>query len=148
MKRQRGQTMIEFALMFPFMALFIFGMIYGGIMFMDYLNLSNDARAVARQIAVASDKASAITKYQTKTGEEVTGNSLSRFYNINMTAKFVKQNESGEDEEATDATSANDVVVTVTFKRDNTDLPWVVYKSGIPPEYFALKYRMKLENNS
>ena len=152
MEKRRGQALVEFALIAPMVFLMIFGLIYGGIMFIDYLNLSNDARTVARQIAVASNKATAIAPYKSTNAEG--GKSLSRFYKITMTAKFVKIDENGNEEDVPDAevnSTANvdvDVVVTVIFKRDNKDLPWIVYKSGFPPEYFALKYRMKVENNS
>ena len=56
MARQRGQALIEFALMAPMIFLFIFGMIYGAAIFMDYLNFSNDARTVARNIAVTTNE--------------------------------------------------------------------------------------------
>ena len=143
MRKQQGQAALEFALIAPLVCLLIFGGIYGGIMFIDYLNFSNEARAVARQIAVASDKAAAIAPYSTG-GATTDGKSFERFYNVTMTAVFIK--EDGTEQPASEG--AEDVKVTVNFTRDNKDLPWIVYKVGFPPENFKIVYRMKLEANS
>ena len=55
MKRQQGQSVVEFALIAPIVFLMIFGMIWGGIMFMEYMHYSNAVRTAARQIAVVND---------------------------------------------------------------------------------------------
>ena len=125
--------------MAPMMFLLIFGMIYGGVMFIDYMNLNNDARALARRIAVAdttAERQALIDKYSASSADS----SLKRFYNIKMTADYSYA--------GTDTTKPIDAVVTVTFDRDNTDLPWIVYKVGFPPEHFAIQYKMKLERIS
>jgi len=142
MKKQRGQTLVEFALMAPMMFLLIFGMIYGGVMFIDYMNLNNDARALARRIAVAdttAERQALIDKYSASSADS----SLKRFYDIKMTADY-----SYAEDDKTTKTKPIDAVVTVTFDRDNTDLPWIVYKVGFPPEHFAIQYKMKLERIS
>ena len=54
MKRQQGQSAVEFALISPIIFLFIFAAIYGGAMFIQFLNFNNEARTVARQIALMS----------------------------------------------------------------------------------------------
>lgn len=141
MKKQRGQTLVEFALMAPMMFLLIFGMIYGGVMFIDYMNLNNDARALARRIAVAdttAERQALLEKYSANSADS----SLKRFYDIKMTADY-----SYADND-TAKTKPIDAVVTVTFNRDNKDLPWIVYKVGFPPEKFAITYKMKLERIS
>lgn len=137
MTKQRGQTLVEFALMAPMMFLLIFAMIYGGVMFVDYMNLNNDARALARRIAVAdtTTRAELMDKYS----ETSADSSLKRFYDIKMTAAY------GYAETDTKKETPIDAVVTVTFNRDNKDLPWIVYKVGFPPENFAIQYKMKLE---
>ncbi|MBR4642156.1 MAG: pilus assembly protein [Selenomonadaceae bacterium] len=139
MKRQQGQSAVEFALIVPLVCLLIFGGIYGGIMFIDYLNFCNEARTVARQIAVASKKAEAIAPYLNGTKAGVS--SFDSFYKVTMTAVFIK--EDGTEQPASEG--AEDVKVTVNFTRDNKDLPWIVYKVGFPPENFKIVYRMKLE---
>ena len=124
--------------MAPMMFLLIFAMIYGGVMFIDYMNLNNDARALARRIAVAdttAERQALLEKYSASSADS----SLKRFYNIKMTADYSYAE--------TDTTKSNpiDAVVTVTFNRDNKDLPWIVYKVGFPPENFKIVYSMKLE---
>ena len=145
MKRQRGQTLVEFALILPLMALFIFGMIYGGAMFMQYLNFSNEARQIAREISVlenVTNREDIITKY----GQET---ELSRFYKAVRKIYFVdKDNNIVKDTEGkpTYNTDSVDVMVEVTFTRDNKDLPWILYKIGFPPENInPIIYRMRLE---
>lgn len=138
MKRQRGQTMIEFALMLPFMALFIFGMIYGGAMFMEYLDFSNQARQIARDIAVLSneeERADLVDNYK-ETAK------FTRFYNMERTIYFVNE----YDEIVGDASDGYNVKVTVTFTRDNKDLPNILKWIGFPPETIKpIVYYMKLE---
>ena len=55
MRKQHGQSAVEFALMAPIIFMMIFGMIYGGIMFMQYMHYSNAVRTAARQIAVVKN---------------------------------------------------------------------------------------------
>ena len=138
MRRQRGQSAVEFALIVPLVCLLIFGGIYGGIMFIDYLNFSNEARTVARNIAVASDRKKAIAEY----GDSEGSKTFARFYTVTVIPKIVnKENEVVEP----NSEAGEDVLVVVNFNRDNMDLPLVVYLTGFPPENFRLSYRMKLE---
>ena len=55
MKRQKGQVIVEFALVLPFFLLVVFGIIYFGFCFKDYIALSNVARSSAREAAVGVD---------------------------------------------------------------------------------------------
>ncbi|MGH3115221.1 MAG: TadE family protein, partial [Gaiellaceae bacterium] len=48
-KRQQGQTMTEFALVLPLLALLLFGVIQFGIVFHQYVTLTDAVRAGARQ---------------------------------------------------------------------------------------------------
>lgn len=43
--------MVEFAFIVPLFMFIVLGMIYGGILFMDYLQYNNAARAIARDVA-------------------------------------------------------------------------------------------------
>ena len=52
MRFQRGQSIVEFALVLPLFLLFTFGIIYFGCVFADYAALSTIARNSAREIAV------------------------------------------------------------------------------------------------
>lgn len=139
MKRQRGQAMVEFALMFPLMALMIFGMIYGAIIFMEYLDFSNGARTIARNIAVLENedkREDLILRY----GFE---KKFTRFYTATRTIEYTYDINDLEEEDPID------IVVKVTFTRNNKDLPWILYKVGFPPETIKpIEYHMKLEKKN
>lgn len=49
--KQKGQSAVEFAFILPLFMVIVLGMIYAGILFMDYLQYNNDARAIAREVA-------------------------------------------------------------------------------------------------
>jgi len=52
--RQKGQGIIEFAIVLPLFLLFLFGIIYSGMLFYDHATLSNIARASAREAAITA----------------------------------------------------------------------------------------------
>jgi Flp pilus assembly protein TadG len=52
-KREQGQTMAEFTLVLPVLAILLFGVIQFGIVFNNYLAVTDAVRAGARQAAVA-----------------------------------------------------------------------------------------------
>ena len=52
MRKQKGQSLVEFALVVPFFLLLIFGLIYSGMLFHDYSSLSNTVRSAAREAAL------------------------------------------------------------------------------------------------
>lgn len=158
MTKQRGQTLVEFALTTPLMFLMVFGLIYGAVIFMDYLNFSNDARTVARKIAVTTDETkrkNLVESYNTADNSQ-----FARFYKVTRNVYLVD----GDGNRVTDSSGSLikdkdghvitnwddsvDVMVTVSFERDNKDLPLILYKAGFPPERFAMKYTMKLEKSS
>ena len=118
--KQRGQSAVEFALMAPIVFAIVFTMIYGGIMFMDYLNFNNYARTIAREVSLASasDRKGIMDKYNKY--EEAAGG-----YNVSFNVEI-------EDDE--------DVVVTVEFRRSEDFL--------IMPRAFDIVYRMRLEDTS
>ena len=55
MRRQAGQSIVEFALVLPLFLFLVFGIIYFGCFFADYITLSNAARSSAREAAVGTD---------------------------------------------------------------------------------------------
>lgn len=67
MKRQKGQSVVEFALVIPLFLLLILGMIYGGFAYADYLQYSTAVREAARDIALqkANDSDALAAKRQT-----------------------------------------------------------------------------------
>lgn len=64
MKKHKGQSVVEFALVLPLFLFIMFGIIYTGMMFHDYTTLSNIARSSAREAAIsATYNYSEIAKY-------------------------------------------------------------------------------------
>ena len=121
MRKQRGQSAVEFALMAPIVFAVIFATIYGGIMFMDYLNFNNYARTIAREVSLAqttSDRDYLVKKYNAKNDD------LAGIYKVSINVDY-------DDE---------DVRVEIDFTRGNSYL--------VLPESFAINYRMKLEDLS
>lgn len=51
MHKQRGQAMVEFAFIVPFLIFLFLALVYGGLLFMDYIQYNNAARAIARAAA-------------------------------------------------------------------------------------------------
>lgn len=148
MKRQQGQSAVEFALMAPIIFMMIFGMIYGGFMFMEYLHYSNAVRTAAREIAVSNNKADTITAKK-EWLEDLWKKEISiRFYEPTVTISEVA-NDSGK----------KDVVVKVEFTMEDAaykSLPNILkstedisYGIGFPPKTIrTLKYTMQEENSS
>ena len=144
MTKRRGQSLVEFALVLPLFALFLFGLIYGGIMFLQYLNMSNDVRAKARYYAVMtidqlkdSFGGSLPTEANPKSFKVEQGLS---FYTV--TQKFWIENDEG-------TSKPKDVVVVIELNRDNKDLPFILTRFNWPPEKLKpLEFRMKLEDRN
>lgn len=53
MRKNKGQSLVEFAFVFPFVIMLIFGIIYCGMMFYDYSTLSSLARSSTREAAIS-----------------------------------------------------------------------------------------------
>ena len=148
MKRQQGQSAVEFALMAPIIFMMIFGMIYGGFMFMEYLHYSNAVRTAAREIAVSNDKTKAINDKK-EWLENLWENEVSiKFYKPKVTIT----------EDPNDS-SKTDVVIKVEFTMEDAaykSLPNILkstkdvsYGIGFPPKTIrTLKYTMQEENAS
>ncbi len=130
MKRQRGQSAVEFALMAPIVFGIIFAMIYGGIMFMDYLNYNNYARTIAREVSLASadKRGEIIQKYNGWSNKDY---SKSDVYEIKINVDIESLDKNKENE---------DVVVTIEFRRKDSFL--------VLPSEFDITYRMRLEDTS
>ena len=77
--KQKGQAVIEFAVVLPLFVIFLFGIIYCGMLFYDYISLSNLARSAAREGAIVKDfdndssiRTQIETYYSTKTNSLLT----------------------------------------------------------------------------
>jgi Flp pilus assembly protein TadG len=56
-RAERGQTMVEFAMVLPILALLLFGVIQFGITFNNYVTLTDAVRAASRKAAVSRQSA-------------------------------------------------------------------------------------------
>ena len=54
MKKSKGQSLVEFALVVPFFLFLVFAIIYGGMLFHDYSTLTGIARSAAREAAIVT----------------------------------------------------------------------------------------------
>lgn len=54
MKFQRGQSIVEFAIILPLFLFLFFGIVYMGLAFSDYLMLSHTARSIAHEASLVS----------------------------------------------------------------------------------------------
>lgn len=61
--KQKGQVIIEFAVVLPLFLLLLFGIIYSGMLFYDYISLSNLARSSAREAAISTTTLSTGQRY-------------------------------------------------------------------------------------
>ena len=146
MNRQRGQSALEFALMSPLILLIIFGAIYGGGMFIQFMNYSNEARTIAREIAVASKVVATgetksprekLVESHNGVGVDSEGETLGGMYKVTLITTLLK------DGVATTNNDPEAKEVGVRFEFDHGhDFPF-----GFPPRTFAASYRMQLEDN-
>lgn len=60
-RNEKGQAMVEFALVIPALLLVVFGIIQFGILFNNYLTLTDAVRVGARQAAVSRQSPNPIT---------------------------------------------------------------------------------------
>lgn len=67
MKSQKGQDIVEFALLLPVFLLIICGIMYVGFFFGDYMTLSNIARSAAREATVIEEVTTKTESGQTTT---------------------------------------------------------------------------------
>ena len=61
-QNEQGQTMTEFALVLPILAFLLFAVVQFGIVFHNYITITDAARAGAREAAVSKDEASPAAK--------------------------------------------------------------------------------------
>lgn len=64
-RSQRGQTMVEFAMVLPILCLLLFGVIQFGITFNNYVTLTDAVRAASRKAAVSRQSSTRTSDIQT-----------------------------------------------------------------------------------
>ena len=165
MQRQRGQSAVEFALIAPIIFMMIFGMIYGGFMFMEYMHYSNQVRTVARQIAVTDKsertKESVINTYKNELTKIYTEYHMPKMYAptveigsaINWVDKTDEEGNVVKEKKVSGFTNdSTEVVVEVSFSMNENvynSLPNILKLLEFPPRTIkTLQYHMKLEDKS
>ena len=141
MKKQRGQSALEFALMAPLVLFMILTAIYGGAAFIQFMNYNNEARRIARDIAVtnADQRATLLEKYKGE-AKNSEGKTLVGVYIVTLKTQLIKDN---ADVTTSAPTTAEEVHVRFDF-----DLPdGRKFPFDFPPSHFATSYRMKIEKD-
>lgn len=132
MRKQKGQSLVEFALIVPLFFAMCFGMIYGGIMFLDYLQFNNAARVVAREISLmtnSTDRDRLAKDFESHPSEYV-GQRI-KLYTV-----------------APDVTvGTSDVTVEINLTLNESDLPIILDWLNFPPKTLKpVKIIMPLES--
>lgn len=112
-RRERGQSLTEFAIVLPLVALLLFGVIQFGIVFHQYVTLTDAVRAGARQGAVGRHVASPATAVEDRVRESAADLDQAKL-SVSVSSSW----QQGED-----------VSVTATYPY-SIDLLGVVVKSG------------------
>lgn len=55
MKQEKGQGLVEFAVVFPVIICFVFAIIYSGMLFHDYSTISSLVRSAVREAAIMTE---------------------------------------------------------------------------------------------
>lgn len=142
MRKQKGQAIVEFALVFPLMLLFLWGMLYGGLLFKDYLTLSNLARDSARMASIQGK-----AQYETIRTNGVQWVNGEGGANQKLLTDLYTWKGDGESFRIADDEAKNSVQVTITTNL-NTSFPGVGFLDflGIPlPANYRIIYSMHKE---
>ena len=138
MKRQKGQVIVEFALILPLFLLMIFGLIYSGMLFHDYSTLSNIARASAREAAISGVSPDSDRRYKT-----IENNYKDQIKNL-MTSFYVVQDEANPiiiEQPVDDSDSVRSTIIMQVNVRG-------YFVDMIIPPTFGVQYYMKKEPTS
>ena len=146
MRNQKGQSAVEFAIILPLFFTLVLAVLYSGIMFMDYIQFSNAARAAARDIALASNKTD---NNGNNNGQEII-NKLNeqdetyiKKYAVQLTSLYTATFDvNPKTLQSTDVR----VIVTVNFTRNDENFPNLLYEMNFPPKNLgSITYTMPLE---
>lgn len=129
MRHNKGQSLVEFALVVPFFLFLVFAIIYCGMLFHDYSTLTGIARSAAREAAIVSgtDYGSIKTFY-----EQQSKNTLTTLYTLKSSSPISIDNETQSD---------GTVGVRVRIKMVRTIQSFVL--DVVTPTTFDIVYFMK-----
>lgn len=129
MRHNKGQSLVEFALVVPFFLFLVFAIIYCGMLFHDYSTLTGIARSAAREAAIVNgtDYGSIKTFY-----EQQSKNTLTTLYTLKSSSPISIDNETQSD---------GTVGVRVRIKMVRTIQSFVL--DVVTPTTFDIVYFMK-----
>lgn len=127
MRRQKGQAVVEFALVLPFFLLLVLGIIFAGLLYSDYLTLSNLARESARAASIQGESSYGDIKQAAKDSKGL----LTDLYSL---------------EEVNIETVDSSVKVTLTTKRQS--FPGAGFVKYMLPDQYQIVYSMYKEPSS
>ncbi len=138
---QKGQSIVEFALILPFFFLLLWGFIYFGMLFSDYLMLNDMARSYAREASLESYETVTHQKkdYYTKEfAEQCENRQVTKLYIIDKDATLVTY----------DKKNTNDIKVTI--KENLNQDGWVstlrnFLGDSVVKQTIQIEYRMYWE---
>ena len=129
MKKDKGQSLVEFALVIPFFLFLVFAIIYAGMLFHDYSTLSSIARSAAREAAI-------MTEVPTSGRYE----SVETFY-YNQTQNTLTTLYKTQSVDVKHETKNSDAYVTVRIHMVRTIISYVL--DVVTPQTFDIVYFMK-----
>ena len=135
MRREKGQAVVEFALVLPLFLVIVFGVIFSGLLYADYLTLANVARSSAREAAIR--------------GESEYSEIISDYYSqTKLLTNLYKWNESDFTIASEEVASHPSVKVTLTAEL-NSSFPGAGAARSwkILPEKYKIEYSMYQEPN-
>lgn len=143
--KQKGQALVEFAVILPMLMFLTLSIIYGGAMFADFIQYNNAARDVARDISLkqsVDSRATVMTSinmndstYWKKYAEPLTG-----LYIPTMKVAFADTT----GKTVTSEDNAEDIKVTITLER-TVKFSSTFEKFMVFPDKIPIVYKMKLE---
>ena len=124
MKGQKGQSVVEFALIVPLLLMLVLWAIYGAFVYADYLQYSNAIRDAARDIAVQKDNVQrAAIKARLDREDPRTVEKYASSFTSLYRPDFSVQLEDADEHPVTQWEDASFVKVTVTFTlNDNSSI--------------------------
>ncbi len=139
MKKQKGQAIVEFALILPLFLMLMFGVVYSGMLFADYMTLSNVARASAREAALGTDITTVKSYYQ---GHTTLWTSLYTWQPSNSNDYDIQT----VTESTEDGGSIKAIRVTIRTTLNNS-APALGFVSGFLPNQYTIEYYMNNETS-
>ena len=138
MNKQKGQALIEFALVLPFFLLLVFSLIYTGMLFHDYSTLTNIARTAARDRAITEN-----VETETLKGRYYDSASNKFKYSL-VTDLYLPDKLNDQDAMSIDGPDDNgDIVVTIKMRlHESSPLMEMVL-----PETYSVIYHMRKDYN-